>query len=395
MHLAIVTLLPPVSNSIGQYGYYLSDALARTGKFSNITSLAQIAPDTQQVDSNLPFRVERLWHLNRLTTSLKILHRLKQIKPDLVWYNLGVSTFGRSPLSNVIGLLSPAFSRLMGIPTVVTLHEMIEQADLQTLHVPGGPLATWGAKLIQYISTRADVVCVTLRQHAEYLSQNNSNIQVMHIPHGTFIAPMFLPDSENLEILFFGYIAPFKGLELLLKVFHDLHSHHPLLRLTIAGGEHPRFPGYLKNIKRTYGDDPAIRWLGYIPENELDQVFAHATLVVIPSTATTGSSSVLYRAAAWGRAVVASDLPELRAITNEENLWIEFFSSGDDISLRNTIERLLKDTAQRKAQAHHNYKIIEEHLTLIHTSQAYLQAFELALKITSKNHGKPFHQNIL
>jgi glycosyltransferase involved in cell wall biosynthesis len=380
MHLAIVTPFPPVKSSIGQYGFYLSEALAQTGKFTGITVLTQIAPGTEQVDSKLPFRVERLWRLNRFDTSLKILNRLKQVKPDLVWYNLGASTFGRSPLSNVAGLLSPALSKLINIPTVVTLHEVIEHADLQALHAPGGPLALWGAKLIQYISIQADLVCVTLHQHAEYLSQSNSNIQVMHIPHGTFTPPVLLPDSANLEILFFGYIAPFKGLELLLKVFRDLHSHYPLLNLTIAGGEHPRFPGYLKDIKRSYRDNPAIRWLGYVPENELRQVFSRATLVVLPSIATTGSSSVLYRAAAWGRAIIASDLPELRAVTNEEKLWIEFFPSGDEDNLRITIERLLMDTAQRKAQAHHNYKIIKEHLTLTHTSQAYLQAFELVLK---------------
>lgn len=380
IHLAIVTPLPPVKSSIGQYGYYLSDALARTGKLAGITALAQIVPDAEQVDSNLPFQVERLWQLDRLDANLRILNRLRQLKPDLVWYNLGVSTFGRSPLSNMAGLLSPALTKLINIPTVVTLHEVVEQADLQALRAPGGPLALWGAKLIRHMSTQADLVCVTLHQHAEYLTQSKSNIQVMHIPHGTFTPPVLLPDSENLEILFFGYIAPFKGLELLLKVFLDLHSRYPALSLTIAGGEHPRFPGYLKDIQRIYGDSSSIHWLGYVPEHELPQIFSRAKLVVLPSIATTGSSSVLYRAAAFGRAIIASDLPELRAIANEENLWIEFFPSGDDFSLGITLERLLTDTSRRKAQAHHNFQVINEHLTLTHTSYAYLRAFELALK---------------
>jgi glycosyltransferase involved in cell wall biosynthesis len=380
IHLAIVTPLPPIRSSIGQYGYYISEALARTGNFEQITLLAQTAPNAQQTDSKLPFQVERLWDLNRLDASLKISSRLKQVKPDLIWYNLGVSIFGgQSPLSNAAGLLSPALSKMIGIPTVITLHESIAQADLPTLHVPGGRLTRWGASLIQYICTQADLVCVTLHRHAEYLSQNNPNIQVMHIPHGTFTSPTLLASSSNLEFLFFGYIAPFKGLELLLKVFSDLYSRYPSLSLTIAGGEHPRFPGYLQHIRSSCGENPAIRWLGYVPEIELRQVFARAAIVILPSTATTGSSSVLYRAAAWGRPIVASDLPELRASAEEERLWVEFFPSGDDVGLRTALERLLVDSERRTNQAYHNYHIIKEHLTLAHTCQAYLKAFEIAL----------------
>lgn len=380
IHLAIVTPFPPVSSSIGQYGYYLSNALARTGRFAQITLLAQISSDAQQADSKLPFRIERLWHLNRFDACLKISNRLKQLKPDLIWYNLGISVFGQSLLSNVAGLLSPAISKIAGIPTVITLHELIAQADLRTLHVPGRQLTRWGAtSLIHYICTQADLVCVTLRRHAEYLSQNNSNMQVMHIPHGTFTSPTILTNSSNLEILFFGYIAPFKGLELLLKVFTDLCLRNSSLSLTIAGGEHPRFPGNFQHIRRSCEENPAIRWLGYVPENELHQVFARAAVVVLPSTATTGSSSVLYRAAAWGRPIVASNLPELRATAEEEGLWVEFFPSGDDLGLGTALERLLMDSERRTTQAHHNYHITKDHLTLDHTCQAYLRAFELAL----------------
>jgi len=378
-HLVIVTPFPPMKNSIGQYGYYLSKAIAQTGKFEHVTVITQVATDTQQFDAELPFRVERVWHLNRPDSSLKILNQLKKYKPDLVWYNLGASIFGKSPPSNIAGLLSPALSRMIGIPTVITLHELIEQSDLQALHVPGGQLASYGVSLIQKLCTQADVVCVTLRQHATYLSQTVPGVQVIHIPHGAFTSPTFLTNLPNLEILFLGYIAPFKGLELLLNVFRDLRTHHPSLNLMIAGEEHPRFPGYLKHIRNIFGEDPAICWLGYVPELDLSQIFAQATIVVLPNSATTGASSVLYRAATWGRPIVASDLPELRAVADEENLQVEFFRSGDSISLKTTLERLLMDPEQRTRQAHHNYHVIKERLTLTHICQMYLQAFELAL----------------
>jgi glycosyltransferase involved in cell wall biosynthesis len=320
-----------------------------------------------------------VWHFNRLDSSLKIFERLKRLKPDLVWYNLGASIFGRSPLSNAAGLFSPILSKRVGIPTVITQHELLAQTDLRALQVPGGRLGHWGASFLTHVYTRGDLVCVTLRRHAEYLSKNNPNINVMHIPHGTFISPTLLAESSNLELLFLGYLAPFKGLELLLKVFQDLYVRHPSISLTIAGEEHPRFPGYLQRLQSTIGKHPAVRWLGYVSENELGEVFGRAAIVVVPRTATTGSSSVLYRAAAWGRPIIASNLPELRAIAEEEKLWVEFFSNGDSTSLKNTLERLLIDDAARKAQALHNYQVVKEHLTLAHTCRSYLQAFELVL----------------
>jgi len=147
----------------------------------------------------------------------------------------------------------------------------------------------------------------------------------------------------------------------------------------VAGGEHPRFPGYLDNVRQTYRDHPAISWLGFVPESKLREVFSRATIVVLPYTASTGSSSVLYRAAAWGRPVVVSDLPELRATSQEEGLLVEFFSHNDMSSLTGSLQRLLFNPSLRTAQAHHNHHIISSRLTLSDTCQAYQRAFDLAL----------------
>jgi glycosyltransferase involved in cell wall biosynthesis len=218
-----------------------------------------------------------------------------------------------------------------------------------------------------------------LRRHVECLAARNPNACLMHIPHGLFDPPELLASSGDLELLIFGMLSPFKGLELLLDVLRDFHRRSPSLRLTIAGAEHPRFPSYVSRVRHAFGEHPAIHWLGYVPEAKLRNVFARATIVVLPYLATTGSSSVVYRAAGWGRPIVASDLPELQAIAEGDRLWIEFFPSGDRASLAATLERLLADPALRVAQAQHNYDTVARHLTLAHTCQAYLRAFDLAL----------------
>ena len=274
-------------------------------------------------------------------------------------------------------------TQLAGQPSVVTLHEMVEQADLHALEAPGGPLADWGARLLTFLTTRTDVACVTLRRYADWLKERVPRLAaVAHIPLSAYDPPEMLPESGEQELLIFATFTPYKGLELLLDAFRELRIRHPSLRLTVAGAEHPRFPGYVDSVRSAFGNHPAIRWLGYVPEPALRDVFSRASMVVLPYTAATGSSSVLHRAVAWGRPVVLSDLPEMRAVIEEENLRAEFFASGDRNSLIAAIERLLADPSLRTAQAHHNYQVTLR-MTLEDTCRAYLHAFALAYGTSS------------
>jgi glycosyltransferase involved in cell wall biosynthesis len=285
--------------------------------------------------------------------------------------------FGRTPMANLSGLFSPLLTHSLGQPCVVTLHEMVEQADLSALRAPGGPLAGLGARLITFLTTRTDVACVTLRGYVDWLGARFPDLPVAHIPLGSYEPPELLPDAGGQELLIFATYTPYKGLELLLDAFCEMYARYPSLHLTVAGAEHPRFPGYIDGVRRARGDHPAIRWLGCVPEPALRDVFAQASIVVLPYTAATGSSSVLHRAVAWGRPVVLSDLPEMRAVMEEENLRAEFFHNGDRNSLIAAVERLLADPSLRTAQAYHNYQITTR-MTLEDTCRAYLRAFELA-----------------
>jgi glycosyltransferase involved in cell wall biosynthesis len=380
-HLVIVTPLPPAKSSIGQYGYYVAEALAGTKTFAKITILAQMEASTKEMDQSPLLRVERIWKRDQLDSSLRIIRRSRQLKPDLVWFNLGASIFGKNVLSNVSGLLCPFLTRRLGIPSVVTMHEMVEAVDLKTLHVPGGGLLSWGTSIMRFMLMQTNLVCVTLERHAKWLARRDPHTQVMHIPHGIFNSPLLLPDGSDLNLLVFGNLAPYKGLETVLEAFSSLHQKYPSIGLTIADTEHPRFPGYIERIRKEIGKIPAIKWSINVPEHELLCLFARSTLVVIPNIATTGSSSVLYRAVGWGRAVIASDLPELRAVAKEEQLRINFFPRGNSAALEKSLESLLFDSEKRKAQVRHNFGIVVDHLTIEHTAQAYLHAFERVLTV--------------
>jgi len=304
------------------------------------------------------------------------LSRVKQLHPDLIWFNLGASIFGKSPLSNLSGLLTPmSVSRLF--PTVVTLHELVELADLRALNAPGGALAPLGARLLTRIATQADVICLTMQHYADWLRVRG--VDCAHIPIGAYHDPELLDENESCELLFFTTLAPYKGLELLIEAFNRLRAEVPELRLTIAGTAHTRFPNYADELRDRFSKAHGIRWLGQVSEDQVKDLFGRAQIVVLPYAASTGSSSVLYQAATWGRAVVASDLSEIRNVTQENNLRVQFFENNNLESLCSSLRLLIHSPAIRRAQSQHNFNAIQ-HLKPKATCHRYIRVFNRALE---------------
>ena len=382
MHLAIVGPYPPNITGISQYGYHVSQSLAQSGVFSQVTVLTGRPALTRAVDVPFPIQVKYAWEPEQLNAAGTIIGCLRDVKPDLVWFNLGTSIFGRLPLANLSGLLTPLLARQLGFPTIVTLHELVALADLRTLNAPGGRLAPYGARLLTQIALQADVVCLTMRRYTEWLATHRPNLQYVYIPIGAYHKPEILSENQSGSLLFFTTLAPFKGLEILLEAFHLLRADYPQLSLTIAGAQHARFPAYAQQMKSLVENVPGIRWLGEVPEEQVRTLFQQAQLVVLPYAASTGSSSVLYQAATWGRAIIASDLPETRAVASESGLEINFFQSGSAADLQAQLKTLLEAPALGHQQAQHNFNAIQ-HNRPEDICHAYLHAFNLALETHS------------
>jgi glycosyltransferase involved in cell wall biosynthesis len=378
MHLVIVSPFPPSITGIGQYGYHLTRALANSGLFSRLTVLAGASPaqDGEHPNHLGLAEIDYCWQPDSLQARRTILSRVKQLNPDLIWFNLGASIFGRSPLSNVSGLLTP-MNVSRRFPTVVTLHELVELADLRALNAPGGLLAPLGARLLTRIATHADVICMTMQHYADWLAARG--VDCAHIPIGAYHEPELLEETDSCELLFFTTLAPYKGLELLIEAFTRLRSEIPPLRLTIAGTSHTRFPNYADELRACFGEAQGIRWLGQVSEDHVKGLFRRTSLVVLPYAASTGSSSVLYQAATWGRAVVASDLGEIRRLALENNLQIQFFETNHLESLCDSIRLMINSSSLRRAQAQHNFRSIQ-HLRPKATCYRYIKVFNHALE---------------
>ena len=379
MHLAIVSPFPPAITGIGQYGYHITRALEKSGLFARVTVLAGSKSNGKPPNHLGTTEIEYCWAPGHFNARQAIVSRVKELNPDLVWLNLGASIFGKSPWLNLSGLLAPKLIHRLGYPTVITLHELIELTNLRALNAPGGPLASWGARFLTEIATQGDIVCLTMRHYVDWLSSRRPEACYLHIPHGAFDPPEILPESEIPELLFFSTLAPYKRLEILLEAFGILKADYPALKLTVAGAEHIRYPNYVHQLKIEFKDLEGIQWLGEVQEDDLRGLFQRAQVVILPYQASTGSSSVLVRAATWGRSVITSDLPEIQTFVREMGLDVTYFQQGKVSSLVNVLKTHLNSRENRSSQAQHNLVAIQRNRLEV-ICQDYIHAFNLALK---------------
>ncbi len=385
MNLCVVSPFPPELTGVGQYGWNIVQGLAQTGAFSAITVLAQTtpAPETQTAPSG-PVVVRRCWSRDDLLAGARLARQIRAAKPAVVWFNLGYTVFGLSRPANFLGLLTPYVTRRLGLPLVTTLHQIFEVTPPSSIGARNGHLTAFGAHTATRLLLQAGAVCVTLGRYQRVLQKHYAAGQVHHLPLGAYVSPEALPypDPPREDILFFGSVAPFKGLPVLLEAFERLQRHRPQVTLTIAGGDHPRFPGYAHSLERaalarTGAGPHGVRWLGARPEDELRALFAQARVVALPYLATTGASSVLYRAATYGRAVVASELVDLRAAAEEARLVVDYVPPGDPAALAHALAALLADPARQTAQTQHNLAVMQT-MTVEQTCARYLALFEQA-----------------
>jgi glycosyltransferase involved in cell wall biosynthesis len=359
MRLCILSTFPPQLSGRAHYCWYIANGLAERERFTSITVLAETdetdSPEMPSLHPNVTVR--RVWRRGDVGNITRIMQALTALRPDVLWLNAGMAMFGRSRPANFLGLATPLLARRAGIPVVTTTHEIAETVQPHDIGLQNGRFTQWGTRLATRMLLASDVVCVTLQHYAHLLRARYGAQNIEHFPVGAFTQVEWLPrpaGAPPLDLLFFACHAPYRGLGVLLEAFNLLQRQFPAATLTIAGSDHPRFPGYLANMRASINGQPGLRWLGPQSEAQVRELFAQTSLVVIPYLATTGASSVLYRAAAFGRPVVASDLPDIRVTTSEAGLRVDLVRPGDAHGLAEAIGQLLADPQRQQALAEHN-----------------------------------------
>lgn len=121
-------------------------------------------------------------------------------------------------------------------------------------------------------------------------------------------------DAHEQVLLFFGNIAPYKGLEHLVAAFIELSKKSTQYRLIIAG--RPKgSETYWGNIQRTISSsglgDRIIQRIEYIPDEQTEVYFKAADILVLPYTHIF-QSGVLFLGYSFGLPAIAADVGSLK-----------------------------------------------------------------------------------
>ena len=370
MRICAVTSFPPTVAGVADYGAFLVEELARDPRVEHVTVLADRVGSAPEREVTRRVEILRVWERDRANIGMTLDRAIARSNADVVWLNLGLTMFGTTPAA-VTAMFAPLAARLRGRRTVVTLHELPQVADLATLGI-GSLRGRLVSGVVLRALLRADAVVVTLDRYREHLVQGMGARNVTHIAHQIPDGSERAAEPDDETVLVFGTFGPHKDPGLVAQAVAKLRPARPGLRLVVAGADNPRYPGFMGRCHAVH--DLAGSWRGYVPRAELPALFADATVVVVPARASTGSSGVIHRAVAHGRPVLASDLPDFRALAREEDLALEWYRAGDAASLSSALASLLDDPARRDALVRHNHASLAR-LSPRRTVDAYVAAF--------------------
>jgi glycosyltransferase involved in cell wall biosynthesis len=356
MKIALITAFPPSRQGLNEYGFHVAEQL-RQEPCVDLTVLGDYLPTPAE---ELPgFKVDRCWGFGKSASIATLVRALRQVKPDVAWFNLGFASFGDRPLPAVLGLLAPAAARLNGVYSHVTLHQLFETVDLEDAAVSSPRLYRAGGWLATHLLLTANSLSVLMPAYRRTLGEKYRRGRVSVKSHGIFAGRPDPPDftrrgNPTHRILAFGKWGTYKRLELLIEAFNRVATKIPNVELVIGGGDHPKTAGYVQSMAQQHANE-RIHFLGYVPEDAIPDLFRDASLAVMPYTSSAGSSGVAHLAAQYGVPVIASGIRDFRDLAEHEGIAMHFFTPGDADSLVEEMLLALNSPEQLKEMAWQSY----------------------------------------
>jgi len=382
MKICLVTTFPPSTGGLSEYGFHIAQELQRN-PFLDLTVLAdELATDQAEPEG---FDVLRCWSFNDPGTVFRLLKTIRRLKPDVVWFNLLFSTFGRNPFIAFSGLTAPLLARLGGRYTHVTLHHLMDTVELKDIGVRHERLYRIAGAVATRLLLLSNSVSVLMPGYRKILNDKYGRDNVHLRAHGLLARRPEFPDfsrraTPDHRILAFGKWGTYKRLELMIEAFNLLASRVPEARLVIAGGDHPQASGYVSSVKQQNAGNPRIEFRGYVAEDQLADLFQSSTIAVMPYSSSTGCSGVAHLACAFGVPIVSADLADFRQMALSEELAIEFYPSGDAEGLAECMLGLLGNPEKQLEMATRNFSAALR-MTMPNVVQKYLRHFEIQQRV--------------
>lgn len=293
MKIAILSCFYPYRGGISQFNTQLfkelgKEHIVKAFNFKRQYPEFLFPGKTQFVtadDEAVPVESEFLLDTANPFSYISTARRIKEWKPDLLIVRYWMSYFGPS-LGYVTRQLKGSCKVISILDNVVPHERRFFDTPLTKYFLSGsdGYVTLCEAVEKDLLRLKPDAKCAVI-QHPLY-----SHFGEKKPREQAETALGLKPGKKN--ILFFGLIREYKGLDILLKAFMDLPEDYQLI---IAGEPYGSFDKYRKLIEQD-GKGRIYTFLHYIKDSEVSDFFSASDLTVLPyrSATQSGISSVSY-----------------------------------------------------------------------------------------------------
>jgi glycosyltransferase involved in cell wall biosynthesis len=279
-----------------------------------------------------------------------------------------------------------------GLKIVAMMHEVVDPKMVDTLFVKANNIRfpVWLTKALFWSYFK--FACLFIDQilvHDDYFKkvlQNSLKVKnkITVVYHGIEDFPITITKEQAMEklnlkpnkrnLLFLGFLAGYKGLDLLIDGFGKLTDKQNYT-LIIAGGKPKRVAGtkiyedwYESLVKRArqFGD---IRFVGFVKNEDLETYFKATDVLILPYLIPQSMSGILCMAVGFEKPFIAADsfagrLPQEflfgRSSTELAKKIEDFYQSNSSENLTKIIlelkqERLWSKIALQTSQIYHQY----------------------------------------
>lgn len=370
MSAVYVQLVDPAADSLA-YDHQLAGALARRGADVELVTshflYASLAPNPAYKVTESFYRRSTQLGLERRRRR-RVLKALEHV-PDMLRHRRLTSAADvrhyqwLSIEALDVALLSPAR------PRVLTMHNVLRRGDARRTVL-----------VTRQLAQRMDAVVVHTRagaQRLEELGVDGSRVHV--IAHGAFdylgcLEPaMPLPPElaavEGPVVLVFGLVRPYKGVDVLLRAFRDVHG----AELWVVGRQlSGTMAAYHELARQVPG---TVRFItDYVPEEQVQAYFRRADIVALPHRRI-DQSGVLNIGLAFAKPMVVSALGGFIEVA-EEHGAVRLVPPEDPQALAAAIQALLDDPNERMGLARRAERAAADHYSWDRIAARTLELYE-------------------
>lgn len=314
MKIAFLGPAYPLRGGIAQFIAILADKLQKQGHEVKIFSFKKqypklLFPGKEQLENSkmvLDLPIESHLIPYNPCTFAKTIREIKVYEPDLLILKYWIPFFAPA-----FGYIINKLKKKLNLKVLY----IIDNIDFHEKWVGGDLLTKYAFKKADYFITMSDSVSQSLFKLFPQLSQD----KVFKLNHPTydFYASQQKHSFEfKYNLLFFGYIKAYKGLDILLEAMPLVLEKMPQLKLTIAGEVYGDNTIYLDIIKKHQLEEVITFHDKYISNEEVKEYFLSADVCVLPYKHAT-QSGIIQLSYAFGVPVIASAVGGIPEVIRE------------------------------------------------------------------------------